>query len=250
MSIFSGPGGQRAAVSLTYDDALPVHREHVAPLLESHGVRGTFYVPINGNVMNYSNQWRDVAAAGHELGNHTLFHPCRREPPENYAWLAPEYDLAHYTGPRWEQEVRIANFILQQIDGRELRTFGNTCCNDLIGTGEAAVRIQDIYKPHFVAARGELTSELIDPTAANFGSLNHHNGDGATFDALKALVDAAIEQQRWLVLMFHGVGAGTHKGFIDVDEHTRFVEYLARRRDEVWAAPMVDVATRLQGKTR
>ena len=34
-----------ALICLTYDDALPVHRETVAPDLAERGLRGTFYVP-------------------------------------------------------------------------------------------------------------------------------------------------------------------------------------------------------------
>ena len=42
--VFRWPEGRRCAVSLTYDDALPVHYEHVGPRLEAHGLRGTFYM--------------------------------------------------------------------------------------------------------------------------------------------------------------------------------------------------------------
>lgn len=46
MNAFDWPEGKRGAVSLTYDDALPVHYERVAPLLEDHGLRATFYTNV------------------------------------------------------------------------------------------------------------------------------------------------------------------------------------------------------------
>ena len=39
---FTWPDGQRCAVSLTYDDALPVHHQVVAPLLTARKFTATF----------------------------------------------------------------------------------------------------------------------------------------------------------------------------------------------------------------
>ena len=77
MNAFDWPEGKRGAVSLTYDDALPVHYERVAPLLEDHGLRATFYTNVLSLGAN-PEAWRQVAACGHELGNHSIFHPCRK----------------------------------------------------------------------------------------------------------------------------------------------------------------------------
>ncbi|MGB1892738.1 MAG: polysaccharide deacetylase family protein, partial [Candidatus Latescibacterota bacterium] len=74
MTALDWPEGKRGAVSLTYDDALPVHYEHVAPLLEEHGLRATFYTNVLSLGAN-PEAWRQVAAQGHELGNHSIFHP-------------------------------------------------------------------------------------------------------------------------------------------------------------------------------
>jgi len=66
-----------ALVCLTYDDALPVHRQVVAPLLAERGLRGTFYIPAaRDDFHNHLEDWRKVAAMGHELGNHSCFHSC------------------------------------------------------------------------------------------------------------------------------------------------------------------------------
>jgi peptidoglycan/xylan/chitin deacetylase (PgdA/CDA1 family) len=73
------PGGRRAAVSLTYDDCLPCHRLAVAPALSARDMAGTFYCPAaSGDLHANVEAWRAVATSGHELGNHTCFHPCRR----------------------------------------------------------------------------------------------------------------------------------------------------------------------------
>ena len=67
-----------ALVCLTYDDALPVHRQVVAPLLAERGLRGTFYIPAaRDDLHEHLADWRRVAEMGHELGNHSCFHTCR-----------------------------------------------------------------------------------------------------------------------------------------------------------------------------
>ena len=56
-----------ALICLTYDDALPVHREVVAPLLAERGLRGTFYIPAGRDDLHeHIDDWRRVAAMGCE----------------------------------------------------------------------------------------------------------------------------------------------------------------------------------------
>ena len=79
------PKGKQAAVSLTYDVGLPVHYTLAGPLLEHHNLRATFYPPIYGDLRLHPDCWRELATAGHELGNHTVFHPCRQIDQEAYS---------------------------------------------------------------------------------------------------------------------------------------------------------------------
>ena len=46
--------------------------------------------------------------------------------------------------------------------------------------------------------------------------------------------------------MIHGVGEGTHGLFIDENEHQRLVEYLGGKQDEIWVAPLKNVAQYLK----
>jgi peptidoglycan/xylan/chitin deacetylase (PgdA/CDA1 family) len=87
----------QAAVSLTYDDGLPIHYNLSGPLLERHNLRATFYPPIESDLRLHPDRWRELAAAGHELGNRTIFHPCRQTDPEPYPWRDERSDLAGYT---------------------------------------------------------------------------------------------------------------------------------------------------------
>ena len=62
---------------LTYDDGLNIDLSNVIPALDSVGLKGTFYISDYFDGLNAQiDRWRKAAAEGHELGNHTIWHPC------------------------------------------------------------------------------------------------------------------------------------------------------------------------------
>jgi sialate O-acetylesterase len=234
--------GRPAAGSLTYDDGLPVHREVVAPTLESFGLRGTFYTPISSDVVVSVDRWRAIAEAGHELGNHTVFHPCRRRDSGAFdSWLPERHDLRRFTLDEWRREVTLANRVLTLIDGRTERTFGNTCHHTTVGPEDQQVSINPAVGELFIAGRGARTEAAADPSSCDLTAVGCIGADARSFEQLKPRIDAAVQDGQWLVLCAHGVGGG-HSLFWDEDEHRRTLAYLADRSAEVWTAPMVDVA--------
>ncbi len=72
---FKWPGNKKAAIVLTYDDALQSQLDIAIPQLNSFHFKGTFF--LTGTLTEKDIvRWRNAAKNGHELGNHTLFHPC------------------------------------------------------------------------------------------------------------------------------------------------------------------------------
>lgn len=79
-------GGADGLVGLTFDDGYADFLEHAVPVLRRHGATATLYVVAG--LLGGTNEWDDgprvplldadgvraVAAAGHEIGNHTLTH--------------------------------------------------------------------------------------------------------------------------------------------------------------------------------
>jgi len=237
------PDHTRCAVSLTYDDGLITHYSAVGPALVRHGLRGTFYVPVLSDLTEHPQRWRELSAAGHELGNHTIFHPCRREPPERFSWLDEAYDLCSYTPTRLRAELAVADRVLRLVDGKTQRTYGNTCCDTTIGVGADEQSIDSILAERFVAARGAMTNRLAVPDRQlNLMNVGCFGVDGWSIAELTELLDRAAGEGGWAVLMIHGVGAGTHSMYLDSDVHRRFIALLAERRATTWAAPFIDVA--------
>ena len=246
---FPWPNGAKGAVTLSFDDGLPCGHQLVAPLLHSNGLHATFYLVIDSpNLRNRTEEWRAVAAMGHELGNHSLHHPCYRGKPGDLPWLAEEYNLATYSPRRWLGEMRVANFALELIDGRKARTFGNTCLNNYIGTGTNKVCLEELMPQLFVAARGQYRREFIDPRQPNYNNLGCRGADGKPFEEIHEWIEAAVKEGKWLFLMFHNVGdeAGPLKS--DKREFAKLVDYLAANTNRIWTAPAVDVVAFLRSR--
>ena len=67
--------------SLTFDDGRDSQVDVGLPLLYSFGVKATFY-PLPEAVGERLEGWKAAAAAGHEIGNHTVGHPSTG----NFSW--------------------------------------------------------------------------------------------------------------------------------------------------------------------
>jgi sialate O-acetylesterase len=233
------PGGRRAAISLTYDDGIACHREVVAPALSARGLRGTFFCPANADDLHaQTDGWRAMAAAGHELGNHTCFHPCRAK--DGDGWPDRAYDLRGYNRKRIVEEVGLAQRVLKLVDGRERRAYGATCGHTTIGPAGAEESFVDALRPfttHVRAARGGALPLRRPPFVT--GSLL---ADHATAAAAIAVAEPLLDAGGWLIVEMHGVGAGTHPLFVELDEHTRLLEWIAARSDRLWSATVSGAA--------
>src|ERR1051326_6831686 len=97
---------KKCAVALTYDDAIDVDLNNAIPVLDSLNLKATFYIIGASPVVNRRlNEWKKAAANGHELGNHSLFHPCDGSKPGR-GFVTPETDLSRYTVSRAVNEAR------------------------------------------------------------------------------------------------------------------------------------------------
>jgi sialate O-acetylesterase len=240
------PKGCQAAVSLSYDDGLPNHYQLVTPQLEARGMRGTFYVPLKSDVMQNPIAWREMAKKGHELGNHTVFHPCWSIQKRHASWLPEEFNTEHYTPERWLDEVRTANQALTLVDGRKERTYGNTCFDNYLGPEDNAVCLEPLIARVFRAARGENTMRPVELDPVNFNNLGTVWGDRRSFGDFALDLERILDTHGWVIYTFHGVGPGAHDLFVDLSEHTRLLDFLKENRERIWTAPVIDVVNHLK----
>lgn len=237
------PNGAKAALSLTYDDALDSQLDTALPALDQYGFKATFYVTIDRpGFSNRVPEWRAVAVAGHELGNHTLHHPCRGSQPGR-EWVVPEADLDLYTVERMRREVVMTNLFLEQVDGETERTYAYPCGEVLAG-GESYV---EAIAPHVVAARGVITSQdWIDRGEIDFYRTATYGPSEVSGDDLIAYAKEVLKSGGVGSFTFHGIGAE----YLSVSEeaHTELLAWLDEHRDEIWVDTVKAVTLHLKKK--
>lgn len=226
--------GKSAAVVLTYDDGLNVHLDYVAPALAKNNLKATFYVSGKSSLMSRLDEWKAVAKQGHELGNHTMFHPCNGA-SKNREWVSEDYDLDNYSMPKMQDEILLANTLLEAVDGKKERTFAYTC-GDVDVEGKS---LFDFIGENFVGARG-VVNEPNKFTNCNLLNINSVLINGESSDKLKAMIDKAIHENTLLVFLFHGVG-GEHDLNVDLTAHNELLQYISSKQNAVWNAPLVEV---------
>jgi peptidoglycan-N-acetylglucosamine deacetylase len=230
----------QCAVALTYDDAIDVDLDNVAPALDSLGLKATFYLIGSSPVVaKRMNEWRVISQHGHELGNHSLYHPCDGSRPGR-SFVQADYDLSKYTVVRAVNEIRINNTLLHAIDGKTERTFAYPCGDLTIGDSA----FYDGLRKDFVGARG--VRSALDPIEkVNLDNIDCYGINGQTADYMIGLVKKAMETHTLLVFLFHGVGGG-HNINVSLAEHSKLLHFLKEHEKEIWIAPMVDLARHIK----
>ncbi len=166
--------GKVAALSFTFDDG---HRTHLATaaLLDQHGLRATFY-PVTSWTSDARDagdrskitwpEWKDLAARGHEIGNHSASHP----------------DLRKCDDAALEREcVASANLITAKV-GIAPRSFAYPFC-------KSDDRSRRLVLANHLAARGYFPLYENDFPAAK----------------ANAQVDDAIAKGAWMTWLSHGI---------------------------------------------
>ena len=232
-----GPWNDKAAaVVLTYDDALNVHLDTVIPLLNENNMRGTFYLTgFAKTVSDRADDWRSAAIDGHELGNHTMRHPCSGGLPGR-EWVREDRDLDKYSVKKYADEIAAANKVLHSIDGKDQRSFAYTCGDKEAG-GESIV---EVIRSSAVAARG-VNRGINSLQNIQLFDLLAYSVSGQRAEELVSQVDDAIKNNGLLIFLFHGVG-GEHGLNIEKSEHQKFIQSLVERKKHIWVAPLDEVA--------
>lgn len=234
---FAWPDGKRAAVSLAYDDALDSQLDNAIPALDRHQLKASFYLTLsNPSVAGRMADWRAVAANGHELGNHTLFHQCAKREP-GHEWVTPQRDLDTTTAAQMQDQVLLANTMLTAIDGLQLRTMTVPCGDAMASDGNYI----DLVEPAFVAIKlgnGAVTPDMatLDPHAVTVEA-----PEGVTGAQLIARVEEAGRRGTMVNFTFHGIG-GDYL-IVSNAAHEELLAWLDANRDRYWTGTFLELMT-------
>jgi sialate O-acetylesterase len=229
---YKWPKNKQAAVCLTYDDGLDCHIDVAAPALDSFGLKGTFYCTGSSpSLQRRLDEWRQLTKNGHELGNHSLFHPCDGA---RFDWVKPEYDYRTYSISQIKNELYTANTLLSAIDGNQDRTYAYTC-SDFKVNGQVFI---DSIRPLFYAARSdgpipENMSEVDLHFAPSWGVVDPSGTDLINY------VKKAQENGTMAVFMFHSVGGGYLN--VSSEAHQELLTYLDENKSTIWTDTFLNV---------
>lgn len=237
--------GAKGAVSLTYDDGMTGHLDAAMPDLESCSLRGTFYIDTGRAAPSpwsaRSAEWAAAAKRGHEIGNHTVHHPCRHS-----NWSP---DLCSLTHQQIADEIIQCEADIAAVAGHGPRSLAYPCCHATVGPDDSQISYTDAVERLYPAARmgGGLLAEpktvdlMLVPSMAVL--------EGVTLAQVLEFVDQAIATRRWAVLMFHGVG----EGWLVTDRatHQGICHAIAQRVSDggLYCGTFVDVAMRIRAGT-
>lgn len=235
---------KKAAVVITYDDAYNQQLDNAIPVLDSLGLKATFYVTaFSTSVQTRLNDWKKIAGNGHELGNHTLFHPCIADKPGR-EFVPVDYKMNNYSIKRMVDEVRMTNLFLQALDGKTRRTFAFTCGDMKIGDSSFINGMKD----DFVAARA-VRNEMHKINEIDLYNVDCYMVNNHTAEQMIGWVKKAVETNSLLVILFHGVGGGNGLD-VSLPAHRQFLEYVKQNEKDIWVAPMVEVADYIKSRQR
>jgi peptidoglycan/xylan/chitin deacetylase (PgdA/CDA1 family) len=229
--------GKKCAVVLTYDDAINQHLDNAIPVLDSLGLKATFYVTaFSASMQTRLNDWRKLAVDGHELGNHTLYHPCIGG--KGREWVSKEYDMSTYTIRRMVDETKMTNLFLQALDGKTKRTFAFTCGDMKIDDSSFI----NGMKNDFIAARA-VRNQMHKINEIDLYNVDCYMVNNHSFEQMKEWVDKAIQTNSLLVILFHGVGGGNSLD-VSLQAHRDILKYIKQK--DIYVAPMLEVADHIK----
>jgi peptidoglycan/xylan/chitin deacetylase (PgdA/CDA1 family) len=247
------PGGRHAAISLTFDDGMDSHLTTAAPELEARDLRGTFYVPAAGSEDDPSEPctWRErlerfvpAAAAGHEVGNHTVRHPCSLNIDTEAEWGRSGINLLDWTLEDIASDLAEAQRRIEAVfPDQSGTTFAYPCYESTVGKGRDRVSFIPLVADMFVAGRargGVFGGFGNDPRACDLHYLSSFGAERMPGPLMIGLVERTLACGRWSIFTFHGVAEGDLA--VGLEDFRELLDHLVARREEVWTAPVAEVA--------
>lgn len=234
------PNAARAAVSLTYDDALRSQLDNAVPALQKHGLHATFFLTGTSPVLQASPEsYRALLRAGHELAAHTMNHPCDRA----LSFVRPGMSLQDYDTQRMEAELEQSIQQLRDLGQAGPLSFAYPCGSTWLGEPPQSY-VPSIEKS-FVAARG-VARALVDLAQPRLFEVPSVMGD-IRAGALITWVEQALEAGTWVVFTFHGVEGDQLS--VDAGAHEALLAYLEKNKGRIWTERFGAVAQYVRAHT-
>jgi peptidoglycan/xylan/chitin deacetylase (PgdA/CDA1 family) len=224
------------ALSLSFDDGRASQVTQGLPVFARHGARVTLYV-VPSAVEKAVDLWKQAAAAGHEIANHSLTHSCSGNFPFSRQKALEDHSIA-----RMHEELATANRRIVELLGVPApRSFAYPCGQTYVGRGRTTQSYVPVVAELFVSGRTWMDEAPNDPSYVDLAQATGIEMDGRDFADLRPVVEAARTAGAWLVLAGHDIGEGgrqtTRVAMLDA-----LLAYAKDPANGIWLAPVGDVA--------
>lgn len=219
------PKNRKAAIVLTYDDALRSQLNNAVPQLKKAGLKATFFLTSDIDSLSIP-KWRRLAKKGYELGNHTLYHPCS----------AKEDDPVRsesYTAYKIIREIEITDRFLFAVDGKTKRTFAYPCTETFVGGRDYVDSLRKFRLVKYARIGGDSSTVITD--FKNLDSLripSYGLDGGENGDKLIAYIKNVMQHGGLGVIMMHGIGGDYIS--ISAEAHRQLIDYLKKHKKDIW----------------
>lgn len=232
---FPWPEGKKMALSLSFDDARATNTSLGIPLLDEYGVKATFFV-IPANVEKDLKGWKKAVASGHEIGNHSILHPCSG----NFAW-SRERALENYTIDKMRAELVQASAEIKELLDVIPKVYAYPCGQKFVGKGVHTQSLVPLISEMFLAGRGWMDEAASDPIYADLAQLTGIEMDQMEFEQILPLIESASKNRQWLVLAGHETD---HSGnqTTRLNMLKKLAEYANDPVNGIWIAPIGTIA--------
>lgn len=236
---FHWPKGKRVAVSLSFDDARPSQVDRGLDMLNPTGVKVTFFV-VPGNVKKRLEGWKRAVASGHEIGNHSLTHPCSGNFP-----FSLHNALENYTLEQMAQNVDGANAEIQQLLGVRMVTFAYPCGQKFVGRGRQVKSYVPLIAERFLVGRGFSDEYFNDPAFCDLAQASGTVSDDSDYPQMVKLISQAATQGAWIIFAGHEIG---EKGFqtTDASALAALCKYMQDPANGVWVDTVENIGRYIQ----
>jgi len=201
---FPWPNGKRAAISLSFDEALPSQIDVGLEVLNKCGVKATFYV-VPKTVNERLEGWKRAVAAGHKIGNHTMTHPCTG----SYDWSA-DNAIEDYSLEMIAKDIDDANAEIQRLLGVTPKTFAYPCGQMFVGRGRQARSFVPLVAERFIVGRGPNSDSINNPGFCDLSKVYGMAFNDMECDDMVSQVSETVQRGWWTI--FVGYEIGDRKG--------------------------------------
>ncbi len=196
-NMFQWPDEKKMAISLTFDDARLSQIDKGIPILDNYGVKATFYVSPRLMIQKVEG-WKAAIYNGHDIGNHSLLHPCTG----NFFW-SRNRALEDYSLKRMSNELDSASRYIKEILGVSPNSFGYPCGQTYVGRGLQTRSYVPLISAMFETGRTWMDEGPNDPVYCDLAQLTGMELDGKNFNSILKIIEAARENRSWLILAGH-----------------------------------------------